>query len=71
MALICDFRDISENLERLNQFKKLYKPNITICMQKTLDFFNIINLGDNPIWYGTLCILNLLFQYSELFLSYL
>ena len=30
MALNCVFRDKSKNLERLNQFKKLYKPNIKI-----------------------------------------
>jgi len=57
----CDFRDKSEDLKRLNQWKNCIRLK-KICKQKILVFFEYyvrilaLKLGDNQICYGTLCL---------------
>ena len=55
LALNYDFRYKSENLRKINQFKKSYKAIVTNFLQKMLGFSSImcvflsLNCGDNPI----------------------
>ena len=61
LALHYDFRDKSENLRKINHFKKLYKAIVNIFLKKILGFSSImcvflaLKRGDNPIWCGMLC----------------
>ena len=52
MGLNYNFGDKSENLKRMNHFKKFNKADTNFFLQKMLDFFNIIlalKVGDNLI----------------------
>ena len=55
LALNYDFRDKSENLRKINHFKKLYKAIVKIFLKKILGFSSIMCVflalkhGDNPI----------------------
>ena len=58
MGLNYDLGEKSENFWRMNHFKIFNKTNRNFCWQKMLDFSRILALQivDNLIWYGTLCI---------------
>ena len=55
LALNYDFRDKSENLRKINHFKKLYKAIVNNFLKKILGFSSImcvflaLKRGDNPI----------------------
>ena len=50
LALNYDFRDKSENLRKINHFKKLYKAIVNIFFKKNMVFEEYVRIFGSKAW---------------------